>query len=69
MAATASSTDLSKLKARDLKKILTTRGVDYGGCVERIELVGLVIATAHLDVKSAVDAQTTARTAFQAYKA
>jgi hypothetical protein len=40
--------DLSKLRVKQLKKILDERGVDYKGLLEKEEFVKKVEATEHL---------------------
>eukprot|EP00586_Coscinodiscus_wailesii_P015582 CAMPEP_0172492730 /NCGR_PEP_ID=MMETSP1066-20121228/23965_1 /TAXON_ID=671091 /ORGANISM="Coscinodiscus wailesii, Strain CCMP2513" /LENGTH=126 /DNA_ID=CAMNT_0013262519 /DNA_START=267 /DNA_END=647 /DNA_ORIENTATION=+ len=40
--------DLSKLRVKQLKKILSERGVDCKGCVEKEEFIKKVMDTEHL---------------------
>lgn len=40
--------DLSKLRVKQLKQILSDRGVECTGCIEKSEFIAKVEATAHL---------------------
>jgi len=41
--------DISKLRVKQLKKILADRGIECKNCVEKSEFVDRVVSTAHMD--------------------
>jgi mesencephalic astrocyte-derived neurotrophic factor len=48
--AEASNEDIKKLRVKQLKSILSDRGVECDGCIEKEDFVKRVLETAHMDL-------------------